>query len=71
VLDGRFVWYLLAALLVSCTVGAGLAFWAANAYIVSQHTGDPPANTGRPQAVAGRWTEIGPHYAGSEQSVAG
>jgi hypothetical protein len=41
VLDGRFVFYLLAALLVSCVVGAGLAYWAANAYIVSQHTGDP------------------------------
>jgi hypothetical protein len=40
-LDGRFVLYLLAALLISCAVGAGLAYWAANAYIVSQHTGDP------------------------------
>jgi hypothetical protein len=41
VLDGRFVWYLLATLLVSGAVGAGLVYWAANAYIVSQHTGDP------------------------------
>jgi len=40
-LDGRFVLYLLAALLVGCAVSAGLAYWAANAYIVSQHTGDP------------------------------
>jgi hypothetical protein len=40
-LDGRFVWYLLAALLISGAVGAGLVYWAANAYIVSQHTGDP------------------------------
>jgi hypothetical protein len=39
-LDGRFVLYLLAALLVSGAVGAGLAYWAANAYIVSEHTGD-------------------------------
>jgi hypothetical protein len=40
-LDGRFVLYLLTALLVSAAVGAGLAYWAANAYVVSQHTGDP------------------------------
>jgi hypothetical protein len=40
-LDGRFVWYFLAALLISGAIGASLVYWAANAYIVSQHTGDP------------------------------
>ncbi len=40
-LDGRFFLYFLAALSVSSAVGAGLAYWAANAYIVSQHSGDP------------------------------
>jgi hypothetical protein len=56
VLDGRFVWYFLAALLVSCAVGAGLAFWAANAYIVSQHTGDPLQTQGglKPSQDVGR-----------------
>jgi hypothetical protein len=56
VLDGRFVFYLLVALLVSAAVGASLAYWAANAYIVSQHTGDPlQANGGlKPSQDVGR-----------------
>jgi hypothetical protein len=56
VLDGRFVWYLLAALLVSGAIGAGLVYWAANAYIVSQHTGDPLQTQGglKPSQDVGR-----------------
>jgi hypothetical protein len=40
-LEGRFVWYLLAALLVAGVVGAGVSYWAAKAYIASSHAGDP------------------------------
>jgi hypothetical protein len=41
VLEGRFVWYLLAALLVSGVVGAGISYWAATTYIASSHGDDP------------------------------
>jgi hypothetical protein len=40
-LEGRFVWYLLAALLVSGTAGAGIAYWAAHAFLSASHEGDP------------------------------
>jgi hypothetical protein len=40
-LDGRAIWYLIPAQLVGGAVAAGISYWAANAYIVSQHTGDP------------------------------
>jgi hypothetical protein len=55
-LDGRFVLYLLAALLVSAAVGVSLAYWAANAYIVSEHTGDPLQTQGglKPSQDVGR-----------------
>jgi hypothetical protein len=40
-LEGRAIWYLIPALLISGAVGAGLAYWTATAYISSQHEGDP------------------------------
>jgi hypothetical protein len=40
-LDGRAIWYLIPALLICGAVAAGISPWAANAYIGSQHTGDP------------------------------
>jgi hypothetical protein len=40
-LDGRAIWYLIPALLIGGAVAAGISYWVANAYIVSQRTGDP------------------------------
>jgi hypothetical protein len=56
VLEGRFIWYLLAALLVSGAVGASLAYWVAKACVASQHAADPL------QAQGGRepGQEVGP-----------
>lgn len=39
--DGHAIWYLIPALLICGAVAAGISYWAANAYIGSQHTGDP------------------------------
>jgi hypothetical protein len=40
-LEGRAIWYLIPALLISGAVGAGLAYWVANAILASQHARDP------------------------------
>jgi hypothetical protein len=40
-LEGRAIWYLIPALLISGVLAAGLAYWAATALIVSSHEGEP------------------------------
>jgi hypothetical protein len=40
-LEGHYVWYLVAALLVSGTLAAGISYWVAEKYIAGAHDGDP------------------------------
>jgi hypothetical protein len=45
-LEGRNIWYLIAALLMSGVLAAGISYWAANAYIAGSHSGDPLQSRG-------------------------
>jgi hypothetical protein len=40
-LEGRAIWYLIPALLISGAAAVGVSYWVAETYIASQHAGDP------------------------------
>jgi hypothetical protein len=40
-LEGRAIWYLIPALLISGALAIGISYWVATTYIASSHEGDP------------------------------
>jgi hypothetical protein len=40
-LEGRAIWYLIPALLISGAAAVGLSYWVGTTYVASQHEGDP------------------------------